>query len=1326
MDYTREQAYAIRLQGENIMVSAGAGAGKTRVLVDRLVDRILDRDHPVSADQFLLMTFTEAAASEMRERIGKTLEDHLDRDPENTFLQAQIRKIRHADICTIHGFCSRLIRARYNELGLDPSFRIGEEGELALMKEEAMADLLEENYAQGPASFVSFAEAYSPGRNDKRLEDLVKSLYNFTRAFPDARGWLDRMTSGGREAERQISMILEDHRMRALFRLGEERKELEEILDYGEACGLTESASHRLAGQLADIIRTLEKAESLDDFVRELRQADDAYPAKRGMKKEDKKRPDLPALYAIHESLKKQIKDLSAGIFSMTREEILDQRNQQEAFSSELARLTLRYEQLYDEKKMKKNVYDFNDLERFALRLLVRGYDDSGEPVPTETAEELAGSYREIFVDEYQDVNLIQETIVKVLYRPGFNHLFTVGDVKQSIYRFRQARPDLFLSRSRSYMPVDDYLALGDPEAGKREASGKEKRSGDPARSEGEGRPDSEGRSEDEVRLKGEGRTEGEAESEGEVRGVEIRLLDNFRSSPAVIDTVNYIFRQLMDRDFGGMDYDDRTALRCGRIQDQGEEADGPLPARSEMNLFIRDDEFESLTDGPEVILAETAMIGSRIEKLVGEGYEYSDIVILLRSVKDKARVMADYLDRCGIPTLCQNQTGYFETMEIRIMMNYLSVIDNVYQDYPMASVMMSSIGGFTVDDMVRLRILRGKGEGVGYFLYDLMVRYRDMGRGKEKALMPVDQDLLRKIENFLDLLHAFREKKKETPLPVLLWDIYQKTGFYYDVQLMKEGENRKQNLLMFLEKARDYEQTAYKGLFYFNRYMKQLKTYEVDLGIGGQKDGSMNRVRIMTIHKSKGLEFPVVFVSNLSGLLNLQDTRASAVFHPELGIGLEYRDPAIRIRHKSFMQRVIADRMKKESLEEELRVLYVAMTRACDKLILTGTIKEKDLEKIRKPSPGLPDKEKAQSYMNWLLPAVAANPSMRAYLESRGLDSSSAEDRTDLGTDNRTDHGTDSRTDHRADHVTDHGTDNKTDGKGPGSGEAESLEVVFYHWNQLTDWFAEEEEGIQPISWPEFLSLLGIAAPESGEEEKEDTERVRRSFSYEYPYQMETGWKRKYSVSDLKKGSDGSVREEAGQEEGILALSQESVPLFALPDSDLSASQRGTLVHKVMELLPFDRIRDQDQLRREVEAVVEAYPQAGSLDLEDLLPRIGRFLFSKQGEDLALAQKEGRLHKETPFTIGLPADRVYPGTDSAEMVIIQGVIDLYCEGEDGLWLIDYKTDRLREGEGALLLDRYKAQMLYYKTALEQITEKTVSRIDLYSFTLGQFIPVTF
>ena len=1257
MKYTDEQALAINLRDADIMVSAGAGAGKTRVLVDRMTDRILDTREPLSVDAILMMTFTEAAASEMKERIEKSLREQLEKDPANKDILRRIRKIRYAQISTIHSFCSRLIRSRYHEIGLDPSFRIGEEGELKLMKEEAMEELLEESYRSGSEAFLHFSSAYAPEKDDRNIEEIINRTYNFTRAFPNAAGWFDNHIGSGKEKEPDLKPVLSQFNKEVRDLLEEEGSVLLQTLQYARQEGIAKCKSSVLAERLLEIIDYIVSAESFDETGSRLNESLQSYPDKRGMCKTDKMRLDYTLITTAHDRIKDYLKTWTGTSFCMTTEAIREEIREQMPHLEELSRLVLRFDEIYASKKSKKNVFDFDDLEHFALRLLTDGYDDAGIPIPSQTAKELSEKYKAIYIDEYQDVNLIQETIVNLLHQPGMNDLFTVGDVKQSIYRFRQARPDLFLDRSRRYLQAD------------------------PA----DKNPDY-----------------------SEAEGVEIRLLANFRSLPCVIDTVNYFFRQLMDRDFGGVDYDDKTALKCGSLltesetdeasdknfEDKNSDKDGPF---SEMLLFMRDDEYGNLADPPDKLLAETAVIADRIEELRKEGFSYGDMVILLRSVNGRAETMADFLEDHGIPAVSQSQTGYFETREIRIIMNYLAVVDNVYQDIPMASVMMSTIGGFTEDDMARLRILRGDGEGVGFSLYDLMTMYLEKnsslsGEGEEDPGDP----LSRKIEHFLSLLHKFRAQKKEAPLPDLLWDIYTKTGFYYDVQLLKDGETRRQNLLMLLKKARDYEQTVFKGLFYFHRYMKQLRTYEVKMDNSFPGDRAKDRVRIMSVHKSKGLEFPVVFVSNLSGKMNMQDLSKETVFHPELGIGLEYRDIKKRIRYKSFMQNVISDRLKKEFLEEELRLLYVAFTRAQSKLILTGTLKEKDIEKVDSLLLNKANRLKVTNYMDWLLPAMAANPSMISCLKSRGGD----------------------RPPCPADETI--------------SREAAALKVKMYHWNDVAHLFSVTENEESKSRYENLLSALSEALRGV---EADDIKAVENSFSYIYPYREETEWKRKYSVSELKRLSylpDPENRENVTglfDKEGELPFetpdpSDAEIPLLEEENEKLTPALRGTLYHKVMELLPFGNIEDREQLDRELSSIMENYPQTKALDTEDVADAAEAFLFSEEGKMLAGYDREGLVCKEKPFTIGLPANAIYPGTESEEPVIVQGIIDLYCKTPEGLRLFDYKTDRIKAGEESLLLDRYRTQMIYYKTALEQITGEKVVKADLYSFALKKFIPV--
>ena len=1198
MDYTKEQAMAIRVRGENLMISAGAGAGKTRVLISRMAEMMLSDNPPVDADAMLVMTFTKAAAAEMKERISKELSDRLEADPDNPLLLRQNRLIRHAEIGTIHGFCSRLIRSHYQEIGLDPSFRVGDQGEMVLLQKEAMEELLEESYGQGGEAFLMLSEACAPGRDDRQLEEIILDLYHFTRAFPDPEDWLNRTgmmrmddSGEGKDLKEYLAILLKDVREE----LGQKKEEAETLLEEGLRAGDITDFSLRLLNRIIDAADELLNTSDYDSFQKRIRET--AFPPKTGVRAKDKAWTEYPRLEQLHESLKKKWEGWKNNVFILTEDQIRKENQALMPFREELVRLCKRFEEIFSAKKAEKNICDYDDLEHYALAILIEGWDEKGQPLPSPAARELSEKYQAYFVDEYQDVSLIQETILNLLCASGGNHIFTVGDVKQSIYRFRQARPDLFLARSDRYTDAGEY----------------------------ERNPDK------------------------EREGVEILLRENFRSSPAVIDTVNFFFRQLMERDFGGVDYDDSTALIAGR-QEEEREKNNP----SEMLLFLEDEEYLADQEAPSAFEAETAMIGKRIRKLLEEGYRYGDIVILLRSAKNRHEKMAQQLEGMGIPVISGANTGYFDSREISVIMNYLAVVDNVYQDIPMASVMLSGIGGFAEEDLMRLSVLVDPSSRQEFTLYDLMGLYLEKGE---------DPGLLEKTASFLSLLEYFREKKKELPLATLLWEIYRKTGFYYEVQLLPDGESRKQNLLMLLKKAEDYEDTAFKGLFYFNRYMEQMKSYEIEMGGSDSAEDHKDAVKIMTIHKSKGLEFPVVFVSGLSKKFNLTDTTNEAVFHPELGIGMEYRDLEKRIHHPSFSKKLIQDRIKRDSLEEELRILYVAMTRAREKLILTQSLREKKLSEIHSGRLSISARLGASSCSDWLMPALLSEPS--------------------------------------------------------------PLSVSYVRWNQIRDCFEETEEEPGEMTASRFLEEYG---------DREGAGELAKIFSWQYPWRIETTWKRKYSVSELKHArSSSDYSEEAGTGNlfSMPEMEKEEVPKPAFLSDERSdkpdPAERGTIVHKLMECIPFGRIVTEDQLEEELERQIGICPGLDRLDqseLEKAFEGARAFLFSPQGEMLRESDREGLLFKETPFTIGSPAELVYPDSQSEEMVVIQGIIDLYCETEDGLWLLDYKTDRIRPGQEDLLLDRYTGQMLYYKTALERITGKPVIRMDIFSFALKKFLPV--
>lgn len=1181
MNYTKEQEQAIFLRGKNIMVSAGAGAGKTRVLVSRMAELIMDKEHPIEADRFLVMTFTNAAAAEMKERIGTELEERLEKDPDNLYLRKQIRKIRQADISTIHSFCNHLIRTHYNELAIDPSFRIGEEGELFLLRQQAVEQVLEEAYASGRESFLQFVEAYAPGKNDTVLEEMIEDLYHFSRSFPNADGWFEKT---GKEAAILAGKDGWDTSAAVTLLLSKAQKESLQIQEelYQLLESVTEDSPEKYTGLLQEIkeyIDSLTQAKDYNSYYKVLSQKSiSSFPRASQKEKEWELYEEVKE---FHQKVREQINSQKENVFTTPAEELQREAAVIYPLLEEYMALTKRFAEIYFLCKKEKNVYDFDDLEHFALELLVESYDKQGEAQPSETAKELSKKYKMIFVDEYQDTNLVQETILEMLLNKKHNSLFTVGDVKQSIYRFRQARPDLFLRRK------DQYISQADA-------------------------------------------------------GVSIELRDNFRSAPGVLTFTNYIFSQLMEKEFGGVDYNEKTALRPGD--------GGPMMQDEETSeiLFFQKDSASALKEVPEDILAESAVICKRIKELIEEGYHYGDMVILLRSGAGRMEPMAEFLEQEGIPVSCDNKTGYFQTREITVMLNYLSIVDNIYQDIPMASVMLSSIGKFTEEELVKLRVLieepvRGK-----YTLYDFMRLYMQEG---------TEEELKKKIRDFLMDLLYFRQQKKEQPLSTLLWDIYERTGFYYDVQLMPDGEKRKENLLMILKKAEDYEKTVFKGLFYFNRYMKQLKSYEIEMGEAGTSMEEEDVVKIMTIHKSKGLEFPVVFVSGLSKKFNRMDLNKAVLCHPELGIGMECVNTTLRFHHPSLMKKAIQEKVWKDTLEEEMRILYVAMTRAKRKLILTGVIKSEELEAGMRASIQA-QKWRAGSMMDWILPVMAE--------QFRNTDKI-------------------------------------------------WLKARLFSWSDIEELFNAREREEATFSYRHFIEKYV---------EGQDSSLIKKAFSHVYPNMEATKWKRKYSVSELKSLSqitlpnEESVVYEPDEEERI-------IPQFLKEErEEVGGAAKGTIVHKIMEMLPFAKIQTKKQLFDWITDLEQNYPESKQISAKWLYRGIEAFLFSEQGEKIRKMDEAGKVKKELPFTVGLPVSLINQDTEAEDTVVVQGVIDACADMGNHLCLIDYKTDQIKEGEEQQLLDRYGNQMLYYKAALEQILEKRVSEIYLYSFSLKKFISV--
>lgn len=862
--WTKDQEKVIYLRNRNILVSAAAGSGKTAVLVERIMEMICDEKHPVDVDRLLVVTFTKAAAAEMKERIGASIRKRLQDQPNNGYLQRQETLVHHAQITTIDSFCSYLLRNHFGEIDLDPAFRVADEGELKLLKKDILKELLEEEYSKKRPEFLHFVESYASGKKDDVLEDLILRLYEFSTSDPFPEEWLERLTlnQGIQEDEKMLSHV----RKMIQSLLQENEKVIELCRSMGGPIFYEEALQ-----QDCLLLRQCEASQTYADYSAAIRGR--SYQAlSRKKMPPDVEEEKKEAVKNARNHMKKCLENLEKQFFYMPAEMILEAEKTAEGLKRELVELTLEFSRRFAKKKKKRNIVDFSDMEHLALKILVQKKD--GICVPTDIAKGYADHFAEIMIDEYQDSNLVQELILTSISKKasGGNNLFMVGDVKQSIYRFRQARPELFMKKQETYT-VEDNTSQ------------------------------------------------------------KVILSQNFRSRGEVLDAVNFLFERMMTKDLGDISYDEDARLNLG--------ASMPAPERiedveSELLLFdLPEEEDDEKIDKVEM---EAAMIACKILELTEYAKvtdkatkefrpaELKDMVILLRTMSGWSDTFSNVLSSYGIPTVTGSSTGYFSAMEIQTMLNLLSVLDNQKQDIPLSAVLHSPIGNITSEEMA---LIRAEYNELPY--HEACVRYAKEGSHEK---------LRQKLYEFFGLLEVLRRKAEYLPIHKLLWEIYDQTSYEQIVRLQPNGAIRAANLQMLVQKALDYENTSYRGLFNFVRYIENLQKYEVDYGVAEGTAGNENAVQIMSIHKSKGLEFPIVFVAGLGKKFNKQDVRERIAMHPELGLGTDAIDPEKRIKIPTLRKRMIQKQIELESLGEELRVLYVALTRAKEKLIMTGVLK--------------------------------------------------------------------------------------------------------------------------------------------------------------------------------------------------------------------------------------------------------------------------------------------------------------------------------------------------------------------------------------------------
>ncbi|MCM1091571.1 MAG: UvrD-helicase domain-containing protein [Butyrivibrio sp.] len=1243
ISFTPEQERVIQLHNRNILVSAAAGSGKTAVLVERIVRMVCDEVRPVDIDRLLIVTFTNAAASEMRERIAMGIAQRLKECPESEHIQRQSTLLHNAQITTIDSFCLFIIRNHFHEIGLDPAFRVADENEIKLLEQEILGELLEESYQKGREDFLNCVEFFCPSGREGVLEEDILRMSHQAASCPFPEEWL---TARKQDYSAQTAEELLGGAVGAYL-----KRYVDAMLD---GCIQKLTVVQRLCESPDGPYMYGELVESELEAIEAIRQYDSLteysvrIPAVSFGRLSSKRDESVsPAKRELAKNLRTQVKDLLDGVsesfFGTPLPLAAAQSKECERAVNELLDLTLEFDRRMRQRKREQKMIDFSDMEHYALDILLER--DGGEVRPGRVAREYREYFQEILIDEYQDSNLVQEYLLKAISgeEDGSFNRFMVGDVKQSIYRFRLARPELFMEKYDSYQE------------------------------------------------------DGEAYCR-------IDLSRNFRSRSQVVDTVNSVFGRIMSREVGGIAYDDRAALYAGA---EYPEAEG---CESELLLVEKPQKDEEL----DAKQAEGLVIAERIKELKRSfqvfdresggprPVRYSDMVILLRANSGWDEEFKAVLEQEGIPAYITSKTGYFAATEVQELLQVLRVLDNPRQDIPLYGMLKSIFGGFTEEEIALIRA-GGKGcslyealckwehnelqahedsdsteQGIGAVSRDgeavgegdfaghgIEKAFQDEGLGNREAV-----DLGAKVAAFLHRLREYRACTVYMPIRELLQRVVEDYDYMNYVTALPAGSRRRANVEMLFHKASDFEKTSYFGLFHFVRYIEQLERYDVDYGEADLLDENADVVRIMSIHKSKGLEFPVTFVAGLSKRFNMQDYNRAMIMDMDMGLGVTYVNPRRRIRNRTLRQNVIAKKLREENLAEELRVLYVAMTRAREKLIMTAAVdkageKWEFAQEYQEEKLAYPDFMEAGSYVDFLMPILAGAGFKVSVLGQETLAGHELVEQFDL------------------------------------AGRREELRYAADYANRETEKtlrsrlaFVYPYQSLEKLYTKTTVSELKVAAMAQKDEAAFHAFEEREIVPYIPVFRRD-----KEKVSGTVRGNAFHRAMELLDFDGLLGGQ------FAEAPSDYDAYRRGL---------------DTRRLRTELQGFLERETLSLRLSREYLdalnIGKLIHFMESELSYRMWRAQLRGELYREQPFVLGIDAGRVSEEFPEQEKVLIQGIIDVFWVEAGELVLLDYKTDVI--GSMEELWNRYEVQIAYYQEALEKLMRMPVKESILYSFYL--------
>ncbi len=1264
--WTKEQFEAITESNCNMLVAAAAGAGKTSVLVERIIHKILCETNPIDIDRLLIVTFTNAAATEMRERIGDAIEKELEKTPLNKRLLRQLTLLNKANITTIHSFCLNVITNNYQLIDIDPNFRIASETESSLLKLEALEELFDEKYDLNIEceEFIDLIESYSGDKDDKKVQEMVLNLYNFIQSHPWPHVWLNEKV--------EMFNVESDH-------------------DFGKtlwAKVLMKYVSLELLG-LCDIMKNAinlaKNSQELEAYLiilyEDLNNIELLYLKCNGVSEQKitwdecfgsfsnisfsklpslKKIADLQTqenIKEIRNEVKHKIKKICSNLFNRASVQINADFLDLYPIIKYLSSLVIELESKFSSKKRLHRLLDFNDLEHFCLQILTT-HDESQNIIPSDIARNYREFFLEVLVDEYQDSNLLQEVILTMVSKSqeSLPNLFMVGDVKQSIYRFRQAKPELFLKKYNTYLNI----------------------------------PGSKFR--------------------------KIRLFKNFRSREEILNAVNFIFIKIMSQNIGELDYNDDEKLNYGSsyIDPDGSQNVG---GSVEINIIdIFDDGINSNKDNlldndilettnsdtdkepennvyadsqdelPDNIQSEANVIVKRIQDLMSKDkdskyfhvydknlkcyrkLEYRDIVILLRATKTYAQVFIDQFTGFGIPVYADSETGYFKTIEVQIIISLLQIIDNPLQDIPLIAVLRSPIANFSSEDLIDIRCVNRN-----ISMYETMKRVPELE----------NNILSNKIQEFLDKLNKWRDISSYSSVDELIWFLYSDTGFYSYAGSMPRGLQRQANLRILFERAQQFEETSFKGLFNFINFINKLKSNKGDMGTAKILSENENVVRIMSIHKSKGLEFPIVFLAGCGRKFNLQDINKSILLHQDLGFGPDFVDFEKRVYYSTLPKEALKYKIRAENISEEMRILYVALTRAKEKLILTGCVRnmQKIFNKWSISDQALDDSKlpefkvyKATNFYDWIGPLLSEH--------SWVVKTWSKKDTEILNKQTKS------------------------------SSEQDFREIVYEIIKKHDLDLEKENLDIESRTMNEVAVLT-----------ENKPHEVERRLNWVYPYKMLSSIPSKVSVTEIKRSFDPDYAEELFDNQ-MLISSQMRVPAFLDDVREVSAAKKGTIMHHAMQHLDLTRAMDKISIRTQVEEMItNEFLSPKHAEVVDI-NKIYRFLTSPLGKRMLASKK---VYKEVPFNIDIACSEIYSDFVHNEnlideKVLLQGVIDCYFEENDYFVLIDFKTDLFSSNDIDAIKAKYGTQIKYYKRAIEILTNKNVKESFIYMFYNNQTV----